>query len=587
MGACSEFKISKLVVRCSVHSPASLRNRRKMAISTNWTPREIPRLAKRLRARLHRVWSTSRTQLSRLVTKIKQFLSAMWSIFCWLLRRSELVSAFADNRKLQSEIPKKAIELKRYRALGKCSKHLLPVGITASLLVLNFSTVFWEAPGDPNQNASLDALQFAAKVHEILIVSSLSMIVLNHIQFELLCGSGIPIGGLFSGFQVSDVDLIWKPGLWATASAKEQSTRGTLLVLIVLVSITLGALSGPSSAILMLPSLDWWPGPFSFWPAATEFFIDSASSSLWPTEITTSNFLPPDCKFTDSHIPFRCPAGGFPPILAWGSAEIMYPWNLTISAGGYSLDYTRFLQGSPGFYNPIYNNDNFELERYMSQTTSAIASSALLAAVVFGEAAGPTRWMISSSNGSHLPAPQTFVVCDETDYDSLTSIGTNSSVDNILHFPLKIVANSTEESKTWSSAVRPLLDLWNPRSAFGALWIEPPDLGDRTPSIGVAVMANQSDVTNSDIITSITPQVFIAACSVYAGWRPAEVYVDTTDASVHSSTINDPTQVLSDWTWNRKNATSIQPIKLDIDWANKALPPNETLGTIYTALTHV
>ena len=190
-GAAQAVKLSLPTTRsCILQLP--YKRRWKMVVATNWTSLGVSRFYNYLCACLHHIWFNSLTQLSRLISKI----SSTRSIFCWISRHSELVFAFADNRESQSEIPKAATEHDRWRALAKCNKYLLPVGITASLLALNFSTIFWVAPGGANQNARLNALEFAAKVHEILLVSSLSLIVLDHVQFELLRGGGVSIGGL-------------------------------------------------------------------------------------------------------------------------------------------------------------------------------------------------------------------------------------------------------------------------------------------------------------------------------------------------------------------------------------------------------
>lgn len=57
---------------------------------------------------------------------------------------------------------------------GHCYLHLIPILISTFLLVLNFENVFYQPSGARNQNLDFDALQFAAKLHEILITESLS-----------------------------------------------------------------------------------------------------------------------------------------------------------------------------------------------------------------------------------------------------------------------------------------------------------------------------------------------------------------------------------------------------------------------------
>lgn len=56
--------------------------------------------------------------------------------------------------------------------------HLLPVGVTIAILQLTFREIYWE--DDTRYDARWQAvLQFPAKLHEILIVGSLSAIVLQ------------------------------------------------------------------------------------------------------------------------------------------------------------------------------------------------------------------------------------------------------------------------------------------------------------------------------------------------------------------------------------------------------------------------
>jgi len=51
-------------------------------------------------------------------------------------------------------------------------------------------------------------------LHEILIGASLSIVTINYIQFELLRGEGISLGGTVVGFQISNLGLLWSPALW-------------------------------------------------------------------------------------------------------------------------------------------------------------------------------------------------------------------------------------------------------------------------------------------------------------------------------------------------------------------------------------
>lgn len=82
----------------------------------------------------------------------------------------------ADNLGGTREKPKIALT-KRFSLLHPLV-HLLPVGVTISIVQLSFREVYWD--DEVHYDARWQAvLQFPAKLHEILIVGSLSAIVLQ------------------------------------------------------------------------------------------------------------------------------------------------------------------------------------------------------------------------------------------------------------------------------------------------------------------------------------------------------------------------------------------------------------------------
>jgi hypothetical protein len=60
-------------------------------------------------------------------------------------------------------------------------------------------------PVSISDDIKLDLLQFIAKGHEILIVSSLGIVVFDTIRHQLLFGGGIPLGLVGSGFSFSQL----------------------------------------------------------------------------------------------------------------------------------------------------------------------------------------------------------------------------------------------------------------------------------------------------------------------------------------------------------------------------------------------
>jgi hypothetical protein len=56
---------------------------------------------------------------------------------------------------------------------------------------------------------TLVALQFAAKTHELLINSSIAMMIMSYIRYEFRVGLGLPFGALIAGHRFSELGYFW------------------------------------------------------------------------------------------------------------------------------------------------------------------------------------------------------------------------------------------------------------------------------------------------------------------------------------------------------------------------------------------
>lgn len=115
-------------------------------------------------------------------------------------------------------------------------------------------------------DTQINALLFVSKIHEALILTSLSNILFHRIRHNImakngLSARGIPFGLLTAPFQLNNpLYLIGQPFLASTRSMFTSSTDfGTAMLVIII--IILASLTGPSSGIIVLPKLDWWPFP--------------------------------------------------------------------------------------------------------------------------------------------------------------------------------------------------------------------------------------------------------------------------------------------------------------------------------------
>ncbi|KAK8133513.1 hypothetical protein PG984_005525 [Apiospora sp. TS-2023a] len=147
--------------------------------------------------------------------------------------------------------------------------HLIALSFTLYLVSLSFTNYYlvdeheWISTmyfAYLSQNDAMKALQFAAKTHEIFIIMSLLAMVLHLVRRRLAIQKGLSVGHLVSGYQIENLSLLFRRRLWNPTFNKPLQDPGTLVVTIVLfVSVLLAKLVGPASAILVLPSLQWWP----------------------------------------------------------------------------------------------------------------------------------------------------------------------------------------------------------------------------------------------------------------------------------------------------------------------------------------
>ena len=191
-----------------------------------------------------------------------------------------IVSGFRSLRnraigKGYDEPTKVAIRRSRTTALMRASIHIIPVGVAMWEIIINWNAYYL---GTTVLNQAY--YQFGAKVHEMAIHASLAAIVFSYIRYELSLGQGLPFGALFSGLQISQASYLWSMEFWGSICSKRLSLRRRIsMVLIVTVAIVLAATVGPSSAILLIPRLEYWPA------GATNIWLNSTSQDLWPERL--------------------------------------------------------------------------------------------------------------------------------------------------------------------------------------------------------------------------------------------------------------------------------------------------------------
>jgi hypothetical protein len=162
--------------------------------------------------------------------------------------------------------------------------HLVPVAGVAVLVALNLYG-YWvgkELSGVKNQNAPKTlALQLTAKLHELLMLASLSEALLTHLLKSLVNRDGLPFGSLTASDKFKDLSYIWSRDFRAMCTTEYNGKR--LLIPTVLLCTIFGLAVGPSSATALIPRLDTWHA------GKAMLALNSSDALLWPSTLETNN----------------------------------------------------------------------------------------------------------------------------------------------------------------------------------------------------------------------------------------------------------------------------------------------------------
>jgi hypothetical protein len=159
--------------------------------------------------------------------------------------------------------------------------HVVPLGGAVSLLYLSWSSVF---VGPEFSNTA--ALQFAAKIHELLMQASIGEVVLAIIHTQMMTGF-IPLGALSTSMRASHLSSIWSLDFMSAVTSRDfVGWRKLLFATLIPILILLISLVGPASAVLMIPRLG-----ASSTIRSTTLYADAPAASLFPTRVNSERAM--------------------------------------------------------------------------------------------------------------------------------------------------------------------------------------------------------------------------------------------------------------------------------------------------------
>ena len=171
------------------------------------------------------------------------------------------------------EPTKIAVREDRVIALLRSLIHVIPISVALCEIILNWNTYY---VGVSVYNQAV--YQLVAKIRELAIQASLATILYSYIRYEMTAGNGIPFGALFSGLQISQISYMWSMEFWGSVrTAHLPLRRKTRLLALIIISIVLASMSGPSSAVLLVPRLDFWQA------GSTDIWVNATFEDLYPT----------------------------------------------------------------------------------------------------------------------------------------------------------------------------------------------------------------------------------------------------------------------------------------------------------------
>ncbi|KAF7945485.1 hypothetical protein EAE96_010254 [Botrytis aclada] len=417
----------------------------------------------------------------------------------------------------------------------------LPLATTASLVYLNVQSVYW---GDTQangawQNTMLNSLQFAAKLHELWIGSSVAYMVSHFIVLMLAKAKGIPFGLLGAGLQIEDLRFFTRRSFWSSFECSHGRRLSIyLFYLFVLFCSILTALAGPSSAIAMRPNLDWWQMTNN-----TLVFRFPTKFELWPINLLEP-LAPPlsmvNCSnYVDSSANFVCPASGAQDINTWLNSQ--------------DFNVLKGKAANMTFYNAYTNTRNFLASAGMDSGHSYTTSLSVVPQLAVGEiwndltlAAAYESFISQPKFMSHsttaLKQPIVQVKCNIYAQSNLTSAG-DDTVGAPVFPPLTGIMNnaSTLNGKIGYPVPK---DSWSGirnQQDLDLTWTDLYKNYSGTASIGGVFMLPMSTRVYNGTGWSTVQDSLIIPCTFDARWLQTQVKYEPTTSDIINDNITDST----------------------------------------------
>ena len=499
-------------------------------------------------------------------------------------RRVKIKSAIREkNTRVKYELGKgveepKVILQKGFWAwsFGKYLIHIFALIATWIVVSFNLSNRHvWDQGRLPilTDDEATNALQFVAKLHEIIIVGSLSSIILHHVRRRLLGLKGIPLGLLSSGYQVGSAEYLCDKSFWS--SFRDNKT----LTLILATSIVYSNMVGPSSAVALIPSLNWFSVAVPSRGQA-KLYLGGSFDEVYPR-----NMGPPDVGFAGCNnrsYSYRCPGAGFTSIYNWVDTWYNEGVEGNITMVEKFTSTTRTLSASTNSGGALVTTLTHPVMELTGRFWNYIQAMRIgyqeEESVHLGKISNVERPLFVSNDTAPIYGPVVQVQCSVFNYTDaiLKNAGSFSTP---ITFPVnELFEYSGNRTQADLLAVDP--SLWNftrPMNATNLTWVDVAGYRDDEGVLAsLAALVTLPDVAYE----SNVPISWLLPCVVGTRWGAASVQYDPTNNNSIDYNISDPGVLNlfygSNGTdlrqrWGLSDLISISPI-----WAEMLNIPNVT-----------
>ncbi|KAF7538252.1 hypothetical protein G7054_g3108 [Neopestalotiopsis clavispora] len=514
------------------------------------------------------------------------------------------------------EEPKAA--LTRSRCPLRSFVHLLALATTIPVLWLNFSNKYWADETNwrkrwflfnMDQQDSFNALQFAAKIHEIFVAASVSAMIMHIVRRKLVGRNGLPFGLVVGAYQIGSAEYFisksFRIPFWRSMRQKCRWNAVPIVILIAM-SIVYVNMIGPASAALLIPTLDWFPvkDPFKGLPLTTYFMPNGPNiitdNGLYPQIFNVSDTPWVECTNTSVRTHQFCPGGGYDQLDAWFSSwawsGLQYDPLIDVFLGKMKRPVVSRITGGsesePGI--AVASTIHTQIARMLDLFSQYVDLNSL---GIINDIQRP-KYTVSHETPIFSPVVQ--VQCNGIDQ--------RTALENLqrgfnMSFATNLMQNFSKEQNAYKSGTWQVpTDLWSGADASTDIvdftWIPTSlirgadgDLGTLDASIAaLARVPVAIEVTWANGTKTMEQDSLVVSCMFDARWATTAVSYDPKQDSTAGFNLTDPLKLFNENTGSIASDLGVSDtIVLDTDWADLLNAPqvvaNDTVSEEYPAIT--